>query len=117
MRTQKIQKTKKSVNPSTAVWRDFKSTIDVFLKAKPIHRVKIKTKRLERIAPKSQMGMFLMPEDNPHDIYVWPDGFWCLREEFNEKFKRENNYRVVELGTQEWFAVTKVETYLPAKLR
>ena len=107
MGTQKAQKTQKSVDPSTAVWEDFKSTLDEFLKSKP----------LKRIAPKSQMGMFLMPEDNPHDIYVWPDGFWCLREEFNEKFKRENNYRVVELGTQEWFAVTKVETYLPAKLR
>ena len=117
MRTQKIQKTQKSVNPSTAVWKDFKSTIDAFVKAKPIRRVKPTPKRLIRIAPKSQLGMFLMPEDNPHDLYLWPDGFWCLREEFNEKFKRDNNYRVVELGTQEWFAVTKVETYLPAKLR
>jgi len=107
MKTQRIQKTKKSVNASTAVWKDFKSAIDEFLKPKPVIR----------FAPKSQMGMFLMPENNPHDLYVWPDGFWCLREEFNDRFKRANDYRVVELGTAEWFAVTKVETYLPAKLR
>jgi len=110
-------KTQKSVHSSTAVWKDFKSTIEAFLKEKPTHRAKLKTKRLKRIAPKSQMGMFLMPEDNPHDIYVWPDGFWCLREEFNDRFQRENDYRVVELGSWEWFELTKVETYLPAKLR
>jgi len=51
---------------------------------------------------------------NPHDLYVWPDGFWCLREEFNDRFLREKTFRVVELGAAEWFAITKVEAYLPA---
>jgi hypothetical protein len=44
---------------------------------------------------------------NPHDIFVWPDAFWCFREEYRPAWLREENYRVVEAGSEEWFTVTR----------
>ena len=40
--------------------------------------------------------------ENPADILLWPDGFWCLREEFNQNFLRDHNYRVIVHGCDEW---------------
>ena len=39
---------------------------------------------------------------NPDDILIWPDGFWCYREEFREDFLRGDNYRVVAHLSDEW---------------
>jgi hypothetical protein len=39
---------------------------------------------------------------NPDDILLWPDGFWCLREEFRKEFLRGDNYRVILRDTDEW---------------
>lgn len=36
------------------------------------------------------------------DILIWPDGFWCFREEFRSEFLRDNSYRVVPCGSAEW---------------
>lgn len=38
---------------------------------------------------------------DPDDILLWPDGFWCFREEFDPRFLRGNNYRVVESASDE----------------
>ena len=38
---------------------------------------------------------------NPDDILLWPDGFWCFREELDPRFLRGNNYRVVEGASEE----------------
>jgi len=39
----------------------------------------------------------------PEDILLWPDGFWCFREDFNDGFMRGNDYRVVALLSVEWW--------------
>ena len=46
---------------------------------------------------------------NPHDILVWPDGFWCFREEFSSKFLRDDNYRVIDPESQsdEWIGYSR----------
>ena len=41
----------------------------------------------------------------PDNILIWPDGFWCFREEFSSEFLRDNNYRVVEHSTDEWLRI------------
>jgi len=42
---------------------------------------------------------------NPNNLLVWPDGFWCLREEYCEDFLRDQDYRVVEVDSEEWKAL------------
>ena len=39
---------------------------------------------------------------HPEDIIIWPDGFWCFREEFCADFLRDNNYRIVEHSADKW---------------
>jgi hypothetical protein len=38
---------------------------------------------------------------NPDDILVWPDGFWCFREELDPRFLRGDNYRAVHGASDE----------------
>lgn len=38
----------------------------------------------------------------PDNILLWPDGFWCFREEHSPSFLRQENYRVIEHYTDEW---------------
>ena len=44
---------------------------------------------------------------NSQDILIWPDGFWCFREEFSESFLRDDKYRVVETTTDEWVSLLR----------
>ncbi len=39
---------------------------------------------------------------SPNDIFLWPDNFWCFREEHCEKFLRGTDYRVIEHKSREW---------------
>lgn len=39
---------------------------------------------------------------NSNDLFLWSDGFWCFREEYDDKFLREKNYRVVTHKCDEW---------------
>ena len=38
---------------------------------------------------------------NPEDVLLWPDGFWCFREELSPAFMREDTYRVVPYDSDE----------------
>jgi hypothetical protein len=44
---------------------------------------------------------------DPLDVFVWPDGFWCYREEFVPAILRDYSYRVIEAAGEEWFIVTR----------
>jgi hypothetical protein len=44
---------------------------------------------------------------DPLDVFVWPDSFWCYREEFDPAMLRDDNYRVIGTATEEWFIVTR----------
>ena len=44
---------------------------------------------------------------NPHDILLWPDGFWCFREELDQNFLRDDNYRVILRYSNEWVKVQR----------
>jgi hypothetical protein len=44
---------------------------------------------------------------NPGDILLWPDGFWCLREELCNEFLRDDNYRVILHRCDEWLNLRK----------
>ena len=45
---------------------------------------------------------------NQGDILMWTDGFWCFREEFNDGFLRDDNFRVVPINTDEWHVITRL---------
>jgi hypothetical protein len=38
---------------------------------------------------------------NPKEILLWPDGFWCFREEFSQGFLRDGGYRAIPHGSDE----------------
>ncbi len=42
----------------------------------------------------------------PDNILVWPDGFWCFREEFTAQFLRDDSYRVILHKSDEWLKLT-----------
>ena len=48
---------------------------------------------------------------NPEDILLWPDHFWCFREELDEKFLRDNNYEVLAHFSDEWLALSAAEQF------
>ena len=39
---------------------------------------------------------------HPLDRLLWPDGFWCLREELHPRFLRDDSYVVVPHLSQGW---------------
>lgn len=41
----------------------------------------------------------------PHNILQWQDGFWCFQEELSPAFLRDDNYRVVLAGSDEWLSI------------
>ena len=44
---------------------------------------------------------------HPLDRLLWPDGFWCLREELRPSFLRDDSYRVVQHLSKEWHDLSK----------
>ena len=38
----------------------------------------------------------------PDNVLIWPDGFWCFREELIPEFGRDDKYRVILHNTAEW---------------
>ena|GEM_PF-4202864 len=51
---------------------------------------------------------------NPKDIFLWADGYWCLREEFYRQPRQVYSYRLLEAGSPEWHALRG--GYAPASL-
>jgi len=49
----------------------------------------------------------------PDNILIWPDGFWCFREELNPDFLRDDNYRVIEHNTEEWVRILSTPMFRP----
>ncbi len=43
---------------------------------------------------------------NPHDIFLWPDEFWCYRDERSLYLLRASNYRVIPEDDAEWVQLT-----------
>jgi len=39
---------------------------------------------------------------NARDIFLWPDGYWCFREEFHQMPRQAYPYRLVRMGGAEW---------------
>ena len=40
--------------------------------------------------------------ENPDDILLWPDNFWCFRKEFSKGFLRQDDYRAILHQSDEW---------------
>jgi hypothetical protein len=49
----------------------------------------------------------------PDNILLWPDGFWCFREEYDPSFLRDDNYRVIVHQSEEWLRVQRINPILP----
>ena len=43
-----------------------------------------------------------LPFAHAQDILLWPDGFWCLREEFSPEFLRDDGFRVIPHRSETW---------------
>jgi hypothetical protein len=50
----------------------------------------------------------ILDTDNPIDVFLWFDKFWCFREEYSVDFLRDAMpYRVLEQDSPEWFKCTR----------
>ncbi len=38
----------------------------------------------------------------PDNILLWPDGFWCYRDELSPDFMRDEDYKVVLHHSDQW---------------
>lgn len=49
----------------------------------------------------------LLPKQtmSAEDIYLWPDGDWCLAEDFESYSWKSDDYQLVLLGSPEWDAL------------
>src|SRR5471030_328692 len=47
------------------------------------------------------------------DIFLWPDGFWCVREKHTPESLRDNNYREIAHSTDEWLGLISSPTPVP----
>ena len=41
------------------------------------------------------------------DIFIWADGFWCFRKEYEKAPRSDTNYRVVPAYSVEWFKIAR----------
>ena len=48
------------------------------------------------------------------DILLWQDGFWCFREELSPKFLRDDSYRNIVCGSDEWLRIISSGRHLPS---
>jgi len=39
---------------------------------------------------------------DPYDILRWPEGDWCFESELSPEPPRDDNYRVILFGSDEW---------------
>lgn len=39
------------------------------------------------------------------DVFLWPDGTWCHREEVDEYPYKSDDYEVLYYGTEKWYKV------------
>jgi len=95
--------------------------VDVFLKAVDIvlshsQRHVLNTdvfldevRRRNNLAPREGRGIETSGRtgvDHFHDIFLWPDAFWCFREEYSRDSLRGADYRVVSKDSEEWKSIT-----------
>lgn len=56
------------------------------------------------------------PTSHPNDIFLWPDGSWCYREEGEDVAAVERyNYRVLSAFGIEWSGVVSDPLHLSRK--
>lgn len=39
------------------------------------------------------------------DVFLWPDGNWCHREEVGEYSHKSDDYQILYFGTDEWYKI------------
>jgi hypothetical protein len=50
----------------------------------------------------------------PDNILLWPDGFWCYRNELHPNFLRDDNYQVIVQHSEEWVRIQRTNPLLPS---
>lgn len=55
--------------------------------------------RICRIMPKVDSIL------NAQDIFLWPDGYWCFRQEFYQQLREGYSYRLLQVDSEEWYAL------------
>ena len=43
--------------------------------------------------------------ENKRDVLLWPDDFWCFRDEHRHEMLRGCNYRAITEGSPEWVTI------------
>ena len=39
------------------------------------------------------------------DVFLWPDGVWCHREEVDDYSHKSEDYQILYFGTEEWYKI------------
>jgi hypothetical protein len=51
---------------------------------------------------------------NPKDIFLWPDGYWCFRNEFGLQSRQTYEYLVARCMSDEWNTCIRHSRTLPS---
>ncbi len=52
-----------------------------------------------------------MSYSNAKDIFLWADGFWCYRDDFNAQPRQTYAYRLVLTNSAHWHSLTGAEPF------
>jgi hypothetical protein len=51
------------------------------------------------------------------DIFLWPDGYWCFREDFYQQPRQAYTYRLVRVASVEWQSMRGYPLVSPSQLQ
>ena len=52
-----------------------------------------------------------MGNPNAKDIFLWADGFWCYRDDFDSQPRQTYTYRLVLENSAHWHSLTGAEPF------
>ena len=52
-----------------------------------------------------------MGNPNAKDIFLWADGFWCFRDDFNAQPRQTYTYRLVVTNSSHWHSLMGAEPF------
>jgi len=50
----------------------------------------------------------------PNDIFIWSDGYWCFRSDYDKQARQDYAYHLIYLNTREWLYISATPCQTPS---